>query len=121
MKAIAGVLLVAAHVALFAVALDRCARADLAVTVRGPNASPVLALDGDVLVAVEVKTRRNIAFGHPFEAVDDRKRERLWRLGYAWCRTHPELAGNRMLRLEVIGIVGPDPVDAVLEHLVDLR
>ncbi len=48
MKALAGVLLVVAHVALFAVALDRCTRADLAVTVRGPNASPVLALDGEL-------------------------------------------------------------------------
>ncbi|MCC2029885.1 YraN family protein [Microbacterium tenebrionis] len=81
----------------------------------------IVAETAGTICVVEVKTRRSIAFGHPFDAVDDRKRERLWRLGYAWCRTHPELAGNRMLRLEVIGIVGPDPVDAVLEHLMDLR
>lgn len=74
-----------------------------------------------VICIVEVKTRRSIAFGHPFEAVDDRKRERLWRLAYAWCRDHADMAANRMLRLEVIGIIGADPAGAALEHLVDLR
>lgn len=76
--------------------------------------------DGTICI-VEVKTRRSLAYGHPFDAVDERKRERLWRLAYAWCRTHPGLAGNRTLRLELIGIVGPDPMQGVLEHLVDLR
>ncbi|CAH0161391.1 MULTISPECIES: YraN family protein [unclassified Microbacterium] len=76
--------------------------------------------DGTICI-VEVKTRRSVAFGHPFEAVDDRKRERLWRLAYAWCRAHTELASNRMLRLEVIGIIGVDPALGQLEHLVDLR
>ncbi|MGO2049034.1 MAG: YraN family protein [Microbacterium sp.] len=81
----------------------------------------IVAEKDDILCVVEVKTRRSIAFGHPFDAVDDRKRERLWRLAYAWCRSHPELAGSRMLRLEVVGIIGPDPERAVVEHLVDLR
>ncbi|WP_194419737.1 YraN family protein [Microbacterium abyssi] len=76
--------------------------------------------DGNLCI-VEVKTRRSIAFGHPFEAVDERKRERLWRLAYAWCKTHAELAAGRMLRIEVIGIIGADPAEATIEHLVDLR
>lgn len=76
--------------------------------------------DGTICV-VEVKTRRSIAFGHPFEAIDERKRERLWRLAYAWCRAHAEIAASRMLRLEVIGIIGASPSEAALEHLVDLR
>ena len=29
----------------------------------------VVALDGDVLVIAEVKTRRSLDYGHPFEAV----------------------------------------------------
>lgn len=76
--------------------------------------------DGMICI-VEVKTRRSIAFGHPFEAVDDRKRERLWRLAYAWCRAHQDQASNRMLRLDVVGILGADPRRGQLEHLVDLR
>jgi len=76
--------------------------------------------DGTICI-VEVKTRRSTAFGHPFEAIDERKRDRLWRLAYAWCRTHPFLSGDRRLRLEVVGIIGPDPVTGVLEHWTDLR
>jgi len=76
--------------------------------------------DGTICV-VEVKTRSSLAFGHPFDAIDERKRDRLWRLAYAWCRAHSQIAGNRLLRLEVVGIIGPDPVSAVVEHLVDLR
>ncbi len=41
------------------------------------------------LVVVEVKTRRSEAFGHPFEAIDRRKRARLWRLTAAWMAAHP--------------------------------
>ncbi|MCE3245567.1 MAG: hypothetical protein K0S72_1695, partial [Arthrobacter sp.] len=29
----------------------------------------IVALDGDALVIAEVKTRRSLAYGHPFEAV----------------------------------------------------
>lgn len=76
--------------------------------------------DGMICV-IEVKTRSSLAFGHPFDAIDDRKRDRLWRLTYAWCRSHPNLSENRRLRLEVIGIIGPDPAHGAVDHLVDLR
>ncbi|MGY1551735.1 YraN family protein [Microbacterium sp. A588] len=81
----------------------------------------IVAERDGALCIVEVKTRRSIDFGHPFEAVDERKKERLWRLGYAWCRDHADLAKNRMLRIDVIGIIGADPTAGQLEHLVDLR
>lgn len=70
---------------------------------------------------VEVKTRSGLGFGHPFDAVDDRKRDRLWRLAYAWARAHPDQVRGRMLRLDVIGITGADAATGLLEHLVDLR
>ena len=73
------------------------------------------------LVVVEVKTRRSEWFGHPFEAVDARKRARLWRLACAWVLAHPDEARGRTLRLDVIGITGEDPATAVLEHLEDVR
>jgi putative endonuclease len=41
----------------------------------------IVALDGDTLVIAEVKTRKNLAYGHPFEAVDAAKLARLHRLG----------------------------------------
>ena len=80
----------------------------------------VVARDLD-LVVVEVKTRRTEWFGHPFEAVDKRKRDRLWRLCCAWAVAHPDAARSRRLRVDVIGITGDDPRTAVLEHLEDLR
>lgn len=81
----------------------------------------IVAEYAGVICVIEVKTRTSLNFGHPFDAVDERKRERLWRLGYAWCRDHGDLARNRVLRVDVIGIVGPDPRAGALEHLVDLR
>lgn len=81
----------------------------------------LVAARGPELAVVEVKTRRGIAFGHPFEAIDERKRARLWRLALGWVRAHPEQSRGRMLRLHAIGIIGPDPATGVLEHLQDLR
>lgn len=81
----------------------------------------IVATRGVNLVVVEVKTRRSDAFGHPFEAVDARKRARLWRLSLAWMAAHPEVARHRRLRIDLIGVTGDDPLTGAVEHLVDLR
>lgn len=81
----------------------------------------IVAIDGGDLVIVEVKTRRGIGFGHPLEAVDARKRARLWRLAMAWAAAHPDIARGKALRLDVVGIIGTDPAAGTLEHLRDLR
>lgn len=80
----------------------------------------IVAAHGEHLAVVEVKTRRTAAFGHPFEAIDRRKRRRLWQLAQAWIAENPEAARGRTLRLEAIGIIGPDPVSGSLEHLVNI-
>lgn len=80
----------------------------------------IVAVCGDRLAVIEVKTRRSVAYGHPFEAVDHRKRRRLWRLAHAWVHAHPDQARGRAVRLEAIGIIGDDPFTGALEHLVDL-
>lgn len=80
----------------------------------------IVAQRDDGIVAVEVKTRSGTAFGHPFEAVDDRKLRRLWRLAYAWRRAHPDVSRGRRLRLDVVALVGPDPTTARLEHVEGL-
>lgn len=81
----------------------------------------IVAVRDDLLCVVEVKTRRSDRFGHPFEAVDERKRRRLWQLAFAWAQAHPDVARARRLRLEVIGLTGADARDARLEHLEDVR
>lgn len=81
----------------------------------------IVAERDGVLCFVEVKTRRSTRFGHPFDAIDERKRQRLWRLAYAWVKAHPAQVGHRMLRVDIVGIIGADPAAGTLEHLVDLR
>ena len=45
-------------------------------------------MDGTCLVIVEVKTRRNLAFGSPVEAVSAVKAARLRRLAGCWLADH---------------------------------
>ncbi len=78
----------------------------------------IIAERGGIIAIVEVKTRRGDLFGDPLEAIDARKRARLWRLAAAWRGEHPD-AGE--LRLDAIAITGPDPATARLVHLEDLR
>jgi len=81
----------------------------------------IVACRDDALVVVEVKTRRTDRFGHPFDAVDARKRSRLWRLAQRWSAAHREAACGRILRLDAIGVTGDDPETGLLEHQEDLR
>ena len=79
----------------------------------------IVAVRDRFLVVIEVKTRRTLDFGHPFEAIDERKSARLWRLAAAWIAAHPDQARGRRLRLDAIAIVGSDPATGLLEHLED--
>ncbi|WOQ70554.1 YraN family protein [Microbacterium limosum] len=74
-----------------------------------------------VLAAVEVKSRRGIGYGHPFEAITPRKLDRLRRLAVAWAIAHPDEARGRRVRIDAIAITGDDAATAPLEHLEDVR
>ncbi|MET4223265.1 YraN family protein [Oerskovia enterophila] len=76
----------------------------------------VVARDGDVLVVVEVKTRRGTAYGHPAEAVTPDKLARLRRLTGEWMAAHPVRAGS--VRIDVVAVVLPQAGAAQVEHLV---
>lgn len=80
----------------------------------------IVALTAGDVVVVEVKTRSGDAFGDPLDAVDGRKRARIWRLAQQWCRQHPAVSRGRRIRLDVVGITGPDPRRAPLEHVRDV-
>ena len=81
----------------------------------------LIVADAATIVVVEVKTRRGEAFGHPCEAIDARKRARLWRLAIAWASAHRDLVQGRRLRIDAIGLTGTEPATASLEHLVDVE
>ena len=76
----------------------------------------LVALDGAELVAVEVKTRRSVAYGHPAEAVTARKLARIRGLTVEWLRTHPVRPAS--VRVDVIAITLAPGGAACLEHLV---
>lgn len=75
----------------------------------------IVAIDGDTLVVAEVKTRRSLDYGHPFEAVGTAKLARLHKLTHAWCREHELRLAHR--RVDVVGVVDDGIGQPVLEHL----
>ncbi|MFF1829803.1 YraN family protein [Paenarthrobacter sp. NPDC058040] len=75
----------------------------------------IVARDGDTLVIAEVKTRRSLAYGHPFEAVGPDKLARLQRLASRWGREHGlHLLGRR---IDVVGVIHDGVGEPQLEHL----
>lgn len=90
----------------------------------------IVALDGDVLVVIEVKTRSGTGFGHPSEGVTARKLGRLRRLASRWGRVHRQAVDEACerdgvdlprrwsaVRIDVVAILLPDDAEPVVEHL----
>jgi putative endonuclease len=75
----------------------------------------LVAVDGDSLVVVEVKTRRSDRYGHPFEAVTPQKVTRLRTLAVLWARNHAVFLPNR--RIDAIAVLDSGRAEPVLEHL----
>jgi putative endonuclease len=73
----------------------------------------IIALDGDDLVIVEVKTRTSSEYGGPVEAVTYRKQRKLRELATLWLREHPH---RGPVRFDVISIVYPKRGYPRLEH-----
>lgn len=69
----------------------------------------LVALEGEDVVFVEVKTRRSRSHGLPAEAVGYRKRSRILAAARAWLASHPA-AGSRGVRFDVVAIEG-DPAE----------
>jgi putative endonuclease len=75
----------------------------------------IVARDGDAIVFCEVKTRREVGFGHPVEAVTPAKQRRLRTLGHLWLAAHDEHAPD--LRFDVVGVLVRGEGPAVVTHL----
>lgn len=68
----------------------------------------LVARDGPALVAVEVKTRRSLDFGHPWEAIDAAKVARLHAMVRMWAYEHDAAGPFRVDALAVVGtLAGP--------------
>ena len=77
----------------------------------------LVVLDGAELVAVEVKTRTGLGFGHPAEAVTWAKRSRLRRLTAELVRTTPHLAGVAAVRIDVVAVLLRRGAPALVQHV----
>ena len=76
----------------------------------------IVARRGDLLVFVEVKTRRSEAYGRPSAAVNARKRHALCRAAAAYLRQARYPRG--CYRFDVVEVVGtPEGGEPVVRHL----
>jgi putative endonuclease len=75
----------------------------------------IIALDGRTLVICEVKTRSDVRFGTPLEAVTRAKARRLRRLAVAWVRAHGLVFDQ--IRIDVIGVLRGTPGEFSVEHV----
>lgn|SRR5690554_3497991 len=75
----------------------------------------IVAIDGDCLVIVEVKTRRSDAYGGAIEAVTRRKLVRLRRLAASWLAAHG--GGFAAIRVDVVAVTLPRAGRARVEHV----
>jgi putative endonuclease len=75
----------------------------------------IIALDGGCLVVCEVKTRRSLSAGGPFDAVTHAKLARLRRLTAVWLAQQE--TGFPAVRIDVVGVVLPPRGAPLVEHL----
>ncbi|HEY8728430.1 MAG TPA: YraN family protein [Acidothermaceae bacterium] len=78
----------------------------------------IIAVEGDVLVMCEVKTRRGVEFGTPLDAVTPTKAARLRRLAAQWLAqptTIPRHYGE--VRFDVVSVLRPRTGPTTVTHL----
>lgn len=69
----------------------------------------IIARKGQVILFVEVKTRRNEAYGRPLDAVNRRKRELMRRCATRWLSKKHILNVKTLYRFDAIEVIGsPD-------------
>jgi putative endonuclease len=76
----------------------------------------IVAADGSVLVAGEVKTRTSRRFGTPLEAVTPDKLARLHRLVRQWAAEHR--ARYSAVRVDIVCVLIRDSAPVHIEHII---
>jgi putative endonuclease len=77
----------------------------------------IIARDQEWLVFVEVKTRKSLRFGYPYEAVTPKKQAQISRVALEYI-TRNKLS-DQAVRFDVISIVITKDGDPEIEHLAN--
>jgi putative endonuclease len=76
----------------------------------------IIAKDGKTLVFIEVKTRTDVSFGYPFEAVTKRKRQKLKNLALIYLKSQGK---EFSVRFDVLSIFYMDNGKKDIVHIKD--
>lgn len=76
----------------------------------------IIAMDGDVLVFIEVKTRKSTRYGQPFEAVGYRKQQQLNRAANLYI-SYRKYQGD--IRFDIVSILSNALGKMETEHIED--
>lgn len=77
----------------------------------------IIAMDGDVLVFFEVKTRQNCLFGSPEESIDYKKRKNLQAAFNHYIKYRHV---DNEIRYDIITVVGAIGTKPEINHIVDV-
>jgi len=76
----------------------------------------IIAIEGDTLVFIEVKTRRSTRTGSPLEAVDEKKQQQIMRTAQAYLSQCG--LNEQSYRFDVIGLLWPeDAKEPEIQHV----
>ncbi len=79
----------------------------------------IIATYQNTTIFIEVKTRKNDAFGTPFEAITREKIANLVRTAHVYMKLHPKLP--KAMRIDAIGItLDPDNRLEEIEHIENI-
>ena len=76
----------------------------------------IIAEQDNVVVFVEVKTRSNISFGYPFEAVNQKKRQKLKKVALLYLKKCPR---HYTARFDILSITLRGNNNPVIEHITN--
>ncbi|MFF1821195.1 YraN family protein [Kribbella sp. NPDC058245] len=75
----------------------------------------IVAREGGTLVICEVKTRRGLGYGSPFESITYRKLTTLRKLAGAWLRSHEVHPSD--VRIDFVSVLLDHGAQPQVEHL----
>ena len=76
----------------------------------------VIAKDKDYLVFVEVKARTSQKFGHPLDAIDERKQQKIHAVASLYMVKHGKYGTNcRFDAISILGFENPE-----ITHIIDV-